>query len=445
MTAASTALLARDTGDIVAIRKGRPVSVPDFLSQVGGLALELPRRGAVINVCEDRYHFLVGFAAALTRGLPTLLPPNPLDETVNALHREWAGSSVLIDAPGRRFDAPVILADAAPPGPAINSEIPCDAQAAVAFTSGTTGSPVAHAKTWNALVESTAINLRYYLPAGHGPCSVVSTVPAQHMYGLETSVLSAMRGPVSMHDGRPFYPVDVAAALREVPPPRVLVSTPVHLRALAASGLAFPRLARVLSATAPLDAGTAASLETLFGCEVLEIYGCTELGSMASRRTAVGTRWRFFEGFEANAHEGSALIAAAHLPAPVLLPDKLEFGVDGSFVLVGRDSDLVKVGGKRTSITEVTRLIMAIPGVADAVVFCPPEESAAVRLAAFVVSPGVDAEAVRSALRLVLDPVFIPRPILIVTALPRGATGKLSHDVVRRMFAEGAGAGAQDG
>jgi acyl-coenzyme A synthetase/AMP-(fatty) acid ligase len=265
------------------------------------------------------------------------------------------------------------------------------------------------------------------------------------MYGLETSVLAAMRGPVSMHDGRPFYPVDVAAALREVPPPRALVSTPVHLRALVASGLAFPRLARVLSATAPLDAGLAASLETLFGCEVVEIYGCTELGSMASRRTAVSTGWRFFAGFEANADGGTAVVAAAHLPAPVRLPDKLEFGDDGSFLLVGRDSDLVKVGGKRTSIAEVTRLIMAIPGVTDAVVFSPTEESAAVRLAAFVVSPSADAEAVRSALRLVLDPVFIPRPILMVAALPRGATGKLAHDVVRRMFAEGAGTGARDG
>ena len=97
-------------------------------------------------------------------------------------------------------------------------------------------------KTWQALVDGTTLNLPHFLGAGPGPFAVVSTVPAQHMYGFETTALAALRGPVTMHDGRPFYPANVAAALLESPPPRVLVTTPVHLRALEAIALVRPMI-----------------------------------------------------------------------------------------------------------------------------------------------------------------------------------------------------------
>lgn len=42
--------------------------------------------------------------------------------------------------------------------------------------------------------------------------------------------------------------------------------------------------------------------EATFNAPVLEIYGCTEAGSVASRRTLEGDRWRLYDGFEL--HEG---------------------------------------------------------------------------------------------------------------------------------------------
>lgn len=438
MTASGVRLLARKPGDIVALCKSRPVAMEEFLAQVAGLAGMLPDAGPVINICEDRYHFLVGFAAALSRGLTTLLPPSPLDEAVHAIWRSWRGSCVLIDEPRRALDAPVVNFDASVTGPIVNPAIPGSLLAAVAFTSGTTGSSVPQAKSWQSLVGSMEINLRYYYPVAPVPVVVVSTVPPQHMYGFETTILSALRGQVTMHDGRPFYPANVATALREAPAPRVLVSTPVHLRALVASGLAFPQLARVLSATAPLETDLANEVEGAFGCEVTEIYGCTEVGSMAWRRPEYGQNWRFFEGFHANVRDGSTEIVAAHLQSAVRLPDCIEFDADGGFKLVGRDSDIVKIGGKRTSLAEVTRLIMAIPGVDDAVVFRAPDATDNTRLAALIVARdgSMDRSGVRAALMPVLDPVFIPRPMHFVSVLPRGPTGKLQRDALLQVFAE---------
>lgn len=439
---ADTVLLARAADAPLAIRRGATVTASEFLSQVQGVAAALPPARCVVNVCEDRYRFLVGFAAALARGLPTLMPPNALEPTVRAIRAEWPGSIVLGDAAGERFGTEVLAVDEARRGAARNPDVPAELLAAVTFTSGSTGAPAPQRKSWRALVAGTAINLPHFLGDGPGPFSVVSTVPAQHMYGFETTALAALRGPVTMHDGRPFFPANVAAALLETPAPRVLVSTPVHLRALLASGLRFAPVARLLSATAPLDAALARAAEDCFGAGLVEIYGCTEVGSMASRRTAAGAPWRFFDGIRCAVRDGVAHVRAAHIDGEVRLLDTLEFAADGSFVLAGRDSDLVKIGGKRASLADVTRLILAVPGVEDAVVFQLPGASGEARLVALVAARALEASAVRAALGSALDPVFIPRPILLVPSLPRSTTGKLTREAVLKLYQERLGAAA---
>jgi acyl-coenzyme A synthetase/AMP-(fatty) acid ligase len=435
-------LLLRDPGEPIAIRRGAIVTAAEFLSQVHGLAAALPSTGCVINVCEDRYRFLVGFAAALARGLTTLLPPNALDATVSRIQHRWPDYVVLTDRPGASPGARLVVADESLRGAATNPDVPAQQLAAVTFTSGSTGEPTPQRKSWRTLVAGTALNLPHFLGAGAGPHAVVATVPAQHMYGFETTALAALRGPVTMHDGRPFYPANVAAALDEAPAPRVLVSTPVHLRALIGSGLRFAPLARVLSATAPLDAALARAVEDALGAELVEIYGCTEVGSMADRHTSSGAPWRFFAGIGCTQRDGVAWVSAPHVDGEVRLLDALEFEPDGRFVLAGRDSDLVKVGGKRTSLAEVTRLLLAVPGVEDAVAVQLPAVSGEARLAALVVAPGLDAAVVRAALARTLEPLFIPRRIVIVAALPRSATGKLSHEAVMRVYGEATGATA---
>ena len=62
--------------------------------------------------------------------------------------------------------------------------------------------------------------------------TLVATVPAQHMYGFESSVLIALLGGAAFDAGRPFYPADVVAALASTPAPCMLVTTPFHLKAL---------------------------------------------------------------------------------------------------------------------------------------------------------------------------------------------------------------------
>jgi acyl-coenzyme A synthetase/AMP-(fatty) acid ligase len=436
MAVRGSAVVARAAAECLALHDGRQVTVEEFLGYANGLAACLPPTAPVINICENRLHFLVGFVAALQRGVPSLLPPNALPNTLSDIHHAWPGSILLTDRSTVSADVPVMLTDLAQRGEPQNPELSPDTLAAVLFTSGSTGPPVPQHKSWRTLTSGADINRRYYFPVAGGAWSVVATVPAQHMYGFETSVMMALRAPVMASDGRPFYPEDVRAVLEQMPAPRVLVSSPVHLRAMVRSGLQFPAVARVLSATAPLDAQLATEVERVLGTELMEIYGSTEVGSMAWRRPVQQGPWRFFDGMQPRVRQERTWIHAAHLPEAVELADVLEFAADGGFTLAGRIGDMVKIGGKRASLAEVTQRLLEVPGVQDAVAFRPPDESADERIAALVVAKTLDAEAVRAALRQTLDPVFVPRPIHIVASLPRAATGKLTQRAISDVLAQ---------
>src|SRR5690606_33217524 len=101
---------------------------------------------------------------------------------------------------------------------------------ALVFTSGSTGAPVPHVKRWGSLVQNVRAEAeRLGIGAAH---AVLGTVPPQHMYGLESTVLMPLQSGAALHASHPFYPADICAALANLPCPRVLVTTPYHLRAL---------------------------------------------------------------------------------------------------------------------------------------------------------------------------------------------------------------------
>ena len=252
--------------------------------------------------------------------------------------------------------------------------------------------------------------------------NVVATVPPQHMYGFETTVTLILLSASAVSDGRPLFPADVAAELASVPPPRVLVTTPAHLRACLAANAQFVPVELIISATAPLQRELAAQAEEQWNTRVFEIYGCTEAGSMASRRTVESDYWLTYPGAWVEPTASGAIYHGSHLPQPVSLPDFLELESPQKFRLVGRDADLVKVAGKRASLAELTQRLLAIPGVDDGIVFVPRAEA---RPAALVVARGVDRDSILYALAQQLDPVLVPRPLVLVERLPRNETGKI--------------------
>ena len=123
------------------------------------------------------------------------------------------------------------------------------------------------------------------------------------------------------------------------------------------------------------------------------------------------------------------------LPAPVLLADVVELRGEGRFELRGRQADLLEIAGKRASLADLTRRLLEVPGVEDGAVFQLDDERAGVRrIAAEYASDTLGEAAVREALRRSIDPVFLPRPLRRVRALPRNDTGKLPRTALLRLL-----------
>ncbi|WP_395679541.1 AMP-binding protein [Dokdonella sp.] len=416
-------LLAQAAPDrVFAWSQGRAITLGEFLADVHAAAAVLPP-GDAINLCEDRYAFLVAFCAVACRGHANLLPASRAPQAVAETLAAYPGSHAVIDADlptpgthGRRDEVPLI---------------PAAQIVVIGFTSGSTGKPKPNAKRWASFAASNARNVTAFealidfaaTPLAH----VVATVPPQHMYGIELSVLLPLLGPFSVHASRPLFPADVAAALAAVPAPRVLVTTPVHLAALLREDVELPALAAITSATAPLSQELAVRAERRYGAPALELFGSTETCVIAQRRCALGEDWRLHEGVSLRPQPDGTLVDAPWFEQAIALADLVELLPGQRFRLCGRHADLVEIAGKRASLGDLTHRIVALPGVEDAVAFQLDEADAAGvrRIAALVVAPTRSELDLLQELRASIDAAFLPRPLRKVAALPRNETGKL--------------------
>ena len=429
----------------LAWRNGRLVDAAQYLADVARVAALLPERGPVLNLCADRYRFAVGFGAALLRRHTSLLPPTHSDAVVEQLRLEHPALYLLSDQPPRALQLPQLAyppeTDTTPTGATSFRvpEIEADFIAAQVFTSGSTGRPTAHAKSWGRLVlNARAEHARLAIHVQHdGACAtLVGTVPAQHMYGFESSVLLALHNGWAFDASHPFYPADIAAALHRVPAARVLVTTPFHLRALLDSELVLPPLALLLCATAPLAPQLAQRAEAALQAPLLEIYGCTEAGQLATRRTVQGARWHTFDGVRLHENGARCHASGGHVEGVVPLSDRLELHGETEFTLLGRDADMVNIAGRRTSLAHLNHQLNSIAGVRDGAFHLPaaaPDEGlaeAVQRPIAFVVAPELTPAALLAALRSRIDAAFLPRPLHFVAELPRNSTGKLPTETL---------------
>ena len=393
-----------------------------------------------VNLCLSRHAFMLTFCAALQHGYTNVLAADPSASTLQRLRRQHPNLRALSDDAARQ-DVDLLITEAlwqsAQPSVA-NNEISAALVAALPFTSGSTGEPQAHPKRFGAM-RLTADATERRLLSGWPRYSVLATVPSQHMYGLETTLMLALGGRALVACEHPLLPADIARALAALPRPRVLVTTPVHLRALTRSRDALPSADRVLSATAPLATELAAQAELRFGCEVHEIYGCTEAGSLATRRTVEGDVWQLLDGYQMHALDTSnsmlsAQVTGPQLLAPVVLPDRIECRDSERFRLLGRHEDVVNVAGKRASLAHLNQLLLQVEGVLDGLIYVPSDavdESA--RLRGLVVTNGRTERDVLRSLARVMDAVFLPRPLRVVSAIPRNATGKVTRAVIEAL------------
>jgi acyl-coenzyme A synthetase/AMP-(fatty) acid ligase len=207
------------------------------------------------------------------------------------------------------------------------------------------------------------------------------------------------------------------------------------LRACIAAGETLPPLAALASATTPLTPEFATEIEQRYGAPCFEVYGSTETGTLATRRPTQSATFETVGEITLATREDRTFAQGGHLAEPMMLNDVLELHGSTRFILHGRTQDLVKIAGKRGSLAALNAELARVPGVEDSAVWLREDEGAQSRVVAFVVAPKTNAPAIMEHLRQRLDPVFLPRPLILVDALPRNRASKLTQESLRELAA----------
>jgi acyl-coenzyme A synthetase/AMP-(fatty) acid ligase len=414
-----------------ALYNGRVVSRGNLWGDVTALAAQLPERPYLFNLCENRYLFCICLLAAAARGQICLLPPAGQMAVILEILRDFPGAYFAREhAPQQaglewfEIAAPNSKTAASPPN------LDWHRSAVIAFTSGSTGKPKPCPHNLNTFKTSAEMAVSS-LGLSSQRLVMLSTTPPQHMYGLETSVFWPLFSELVLHDGRPFFAEDVRQTVEAAPWPTLLATTPTHLRSLIKADGLWDNLAGIISATDTLSEKLAGEIEAILGQSPREIYGSTETLSFASRNTLQNSHWQPYWNCRLLQDEhGQVSLQSAHLPETVALQDRLRILADGRFAILGRDEDMVKIGGKRASLSELNRRLKDIDGLEDG--FCFIQENG--RLAAVVVSQ-LSNQAIRLGLQPYVDEVFLPRKIHFVAAIPRNETGKLGKIELQKLIA----------
>lgn len=407
----------------LAYYNGRVITQKEFLSHVNAVRRKLARHKYCINLCENRYHFLVAFAACASLGQICLLPASRSDSEISRLHASYENSYLLDESMiellcSNKEKQQTTLAS--------NFQIGRNQIVVIVFTSGSTGVPTENPKTWGQLVASAErIKHRFGFNCSQQHV-LIATVPPQHMFGFETTIVYPLVSSVAIHAGRPFYPMDIQQAIADTPSPHILITTPLHLKVCSSEKTSWPSIDFIISATAPLPADTAETTEQVLNTRVFEIYGCSEAGAIATRRLCESSRWHLLENYRVAISNKNTVLEIPAYPQAIVIPDQLEVYDECYFKLAGRNSDVINIGGKRGSLADLSNKLKSITGISDAVFIMPDKQHGKrTRLVALIVTNNPDTKQLRLDLAKLIDAVFLPRPFIVVQQLPYNEIGKL--------------------
>lgn len=389
----------------------------DLLAHAVSLSEKLPEKSYAINLCQNRYLFIVAYLAVCIREQVSLLPSNQAPKTLCELKATYPDSYLLSDnkADSDFVITYALLEKSSRLFPLIN----IDRTVSISFTSGSTGQPKAIQKTWREFQVSAELALQRF-NIHNQAITVVSTVPMQHMYGLETSLFWVLFSRMTLHNSRPFYPQDINAELSALSGNTMLISTPRHLKICSQIASDWADIKFILSSTAPLSRELAMQIEHQLQAPVYELLGSTETLSFATRRVTKSEQWQAYDTIQLTMKQQQFFLQGGHIAKPIVLDDNFTIDNRGFFTLLGRSVDLIKIAGKRASLSELNHRLTSIKGIEDGVFFPGNNE----RLSALVVSQ-LSRQAIIQHLKQSIDPVFLPRAIYPVSALPRNELGKL--------------------
>jgi acyl-CoA synthetase (AMP-forming)/AMP-acid ligase II len=383
-------------------------------------------------------------AVARARGLP-VLRLTPSDAATGAFTIEAEGAT---GRPSRD------------PGPAGADDV-----ALILHTSGTTSRPkIVPLSQRNLAASARHIGRALALVPGD---RCLNMMPLFHIHGLIAAVTSSLAAGAEVCCAPGFDALKAFRWLDESRPTWFTAVPTMHQALLARAErnqaiLDRLRLRLIRSSSASLPPQVMTALEAAFGCPVIESYGMTEAThQMASNPLPPGARKPGSVGVAAGPEvaimdpEGRLLAAGVDGEVVIRGPnvttgyennpkanaegftagwfrtgDQGHLDDEGYLWLTGRLKEMINRGGEKVSPLEVDTVLMDHPAVAQVVTFAMPHPKLGEEVAAVVVTRegvSVSERELRDFVAGRLADFKVPRKILFMDEIPKGATGKLQR------------------
>jgi len=307
------------------------------------------------------------------------------------------------------------------------------------YTGGSTGKP----KTWsktprNMFEEAFYLSQRYNISKND---RILSTVPPYHIYGFLFSVLIPFVSSAGVVAKICTFPQEIRDALQNYSA-TILVSVPMHYRILRDGEIPGDSLRISFSSAGKLDKTDGDYFYKQTGVDLVEIYGSTETGGVASRCIAANevpmepfdiVDWKVVDE---RLHVRSAFIS------PEIPKDSEGFFMtgdrvrtyDNKFMLLGRADGIVKVGGKRVDIEEVRNKLKQIHKIREVIVFAMPDARGKENEIYALVQGSINKDRFREEASKIVEPYALPRHIEIVDKIPVSSTGKYDKKAIEQIF-----------
>jgi acyl-coenzyme A synthetase/AMP-(fatty) acid ligase len=389
---------------------------------------------------NDRAVMAAALLASLA-GAPSMLLPHGLSQRILTRMQRETGFATMITDGDRELATPgsvriIHLQPTGENGFSSPKSAAVDSELLRIFTGGSTGSPQIWSKTCTNIF-SEALFLARHFDITEKDC-VVATVPPYHIYGLLFSVVLPLVSGARVVAATPSFPGDIAAAIREHEA-TVFAAVPAHYRVLRQQALSDSNLRLAVSSAGMLEEEDSLAFFHNNGVGVVEVYGSTETGGIATRNRARGEEhFTALPTVDWKIHREQLAVVSPYIsPDLELLPDGYFLTADrveacgNGFLLKGRADNITKVGGKRVDLEEIRTLIKNAPGVTDAVVLALPDAGGrGVFLASLIQGQGVDVRDVKTFLSLSLEAYAMPRIVKTIPRIPLQENGKYDRKAI---------------
>jgi acyl-CoA synthetase (AMP-forming)/AMP-acid ligase II len=343
------------------------------------------------------------------------------------------------------------------PGPAIAEDV-----ALVLHTSGTTARPkIVPLSQRNITASAAHIGATLELT----PSDVcLNIMPLFHIHGLIAAVLSSVAAGGCVVCTPGFDALKFFRLLDEERPSWYTAVPTMHQAILARAErnqdvIQRARLRLIRSSSASLPGPVMQAMEAVFGCPLVESYGMTEAAHQMASNPLRGARKPGAVGLPAGPEvaimdEDGTILPQGAIGEVVIRGPNVTAGyennpdanakaftngwfrtgdqgmldADGYLVLTGRLKELINRGGEKVSPLEVDGVLSAHPAVAQALTFAIPHAKLGEEVgAAVVLREGAELteRELRDFASGQLADFKVPRKVVFLPEIPKGATGKL--------------------